>query len=61
MRDRYKLIHYLGYDEYDDVFELYDLSEDPQELRNLYSSHQGPAGGLKGLLDAKLGRLDAHA
>ena len=31
----YKLIYYKGYDGYDDVFELYNLSEDIEEMQNL--------------------------
>jgi arylsulfatase A-like enzyme len=61
IRDRYKLIHYLGYDEYDDVYELYDLHDDPHELRNLYSPGRGPASDLKALLDAQRRHLDAPA
>jgi arylsulfatase A-like enzyme len=61
IRDRRKLIHYLGYDEYDDVYELYDLRDDPHELRNLYSPGRGPASDLKALLQAQLRHLDARA
>ncbi len=32
-----KLVHYRGYDKYPDAYELYDLQEDDQEKRNLYS------------------------
>ena len=36
IRDRYKLIYYSGYEGFDEVFELYDLLDDPEELNNLY-------------------------
>lgn len=36
----HKLIAYLGYDEMDNAFELYNLLEDPQELNNLSASDQ---------------------
>jgi arylsulfatase A-like enzyme len=35
VRGQYKLVHYLGYEGYDNVFELYDLHADPEELHNL--------------------------
>jgi len=33
--ERYKLISYLGYGSYRDVFELYDLVNDPDEMHDL--------------------------
>jgi hypothetical protein len=39
IKGRYKLIHYIGYEKYDDLYELYDLQDDPEELHNLYGSH----------------------
>ena len=50
VRGRYKIVHYLGYAGYDDVYELYDLRDDPQELRNIYSPSSGIASDLKALL-----------
>ena len=50
VRGRHKLVHYLGYAGYDDVYELYDLRDDPQELRNIYSPSSGIASDLKALL-----------
>jgi choline-sulfatase len=50
IRGRYKIIHYLDYAEYDDVYELYDLRDDPRELRNIYSPSSGIASDLKTLL-----------
>lgn len=32
----YKLIHYLGYEEYDRTFEMFDLETDPEERRDVY-------------------------
>jgi arylsulfatase A-like enzyme len=58
IRGHHKLIHYLGYPEYHDVHEMYDLSDDPQELRNIYSSRQGIASDLKALLNDKLVELN---
>jgi arylsulfatase A-like enzyme len=58
IRDRHKLTHYLGYPQYDGVYEMYDLNDDPEELRNLYSSGSGMASALKTLLDEKLVALD---
>jgi len=58
IRDRYKLIHYLGYPDYDDVYEMYDLNDDPEELRNIYSSRRGIASDLKALLNEKSVQLN---
>jgi arylsulfatase A-like enzyme len=58
VRERYKIIHYLGHPKYDDVYEMYDLNDDPQELRNIYSSRKGIASDLKALLSQKLVALN---
>ena len=34
-KGQYKLIAYLGYEEMESPYELYDLESDPEELRNL--------------------------
>ncbi len=47
VKDRYKLVHYFGYDGFDDQFEMYDLTNDPEELDNLYSESNTLAGDLK--------------
>jgi len=36
-RKNYKLIHYTGYEKYDQQFELFNLHEDPNELTNLFN------------------------
>jgi arylsulfatase A-like enzyme len=54
IRDRHKLIHYFGHDGYDNVYELYDLENDPEELEDVYPL-QGPvARDLQNELDQKL-------
>ena len=40
LRGHLKLIRYFGYDEIDEGYELYDLTDDPDELQDLY-----PRGG----------------
>lgn len=35
----YKLVHYLGYKNYMDAYELYDLEADPNELKNIYQGN----------------------
>lgn len=60
IRDRYKIIHYLGYPRYDDVYEMYDLHDDPEELRNIYSSRRGIASDLRALLNDKAVDLNRH-
>jgi arylsulfatase A-like enzyme len=55
MRKRnYKLIAYLGYDNFDQVYELYDLENDPDELVDLSSRDSGKLKPLKEELLANL-------
>jgi arylsulfatase A-like enzyme len=50
----HKLIYYLGYNGYDNRYELYNLKEDPEELKDLYQSRKKVAAGLQDELTAKL-------
>ena len=59
IRGDYKLVHYLGHTGYDDVYEMYDLSQDPQELTNIYSSRSDVASDLQTLLNEKSVKLNA--
>jgi hypothetical protein len=43
----YKLIAYLGYENFDQVFELYDLTLDPEELVDISSKASGVLSKLK--------------
>jgi hypothetical protein len=43
----YKLIYYVGYEDHDGVFEMYDLNNDPEELKDLYLSHKSIASALE--------------
>lgn len=57
IRDQYKLVHYLGYKSYNDIYEFYDLENDPEELQNLYPDH--PASReLQAELDSQLARVN---
>jgi hypothetical protein len=48
-----KLIYYTGYDEYPEVFELYDLVHDIEETRDLFLKDIVTAARMKEeLLDA---------
>jgi arylsulfatase A-like enzyme len=53
-RDRYKLVHYLGYKECDDIYEMYDLHDDPEELENIWFSRKSIASELGALLNEQL-------
>lgn len=37
---RYKLIHYFGYDDVEDEYEMYDVIDDPEETKDLYLSKE---------------------
>jgi arylsulfatase A-like enzyme len=43
----YKLIYYVGYEDHDGVFELYDLKDDPEELNDLYETQLSIADELE--------------
>ena len=47
IRDKHKLIYYLGHDGLDNWFEMYEVINDPEELDNLYSASNTLAGDLK--------------
>jgi hypothetical protein len=44
--DRYKLIHYAGHEGYEDVYELYDLVNDPEEREDLYTARRSLGSDL---------------
>jgi arylsulfatase A-like enzyme len=54
LKERYKLIHYFGYDGYDDQFELYDLVNDPEEMEDLYQINRSVAREFRNELEHKL-------
>ncbi len=56
LKDGRKLTHYLGYAGFENVHEMYDLNDDPQEVRNIYSPPA--AAALQELLDEKLVELE---
>ena len=54
VKDQYKLIHYFGYDSYENEYELYDLVNDPEEMEDLYLSKKSVAADLQSELEEKL-------
>ena len=50
----HKLIHYQGYPGFEDVYELYDLGKDPEELMNIYYSAPSITSTLFDELNARL-------
>jgi len=57
VQGQYKLIWYFGYDELGEDgerVELYDIEADPEELRNLYPTHQDAGDRLLEIAKAKL-------
>ena len=55
-KDRYKLIYYKGYSNYDgkDTFELYNIEDDPEELNDLYLKKSALASSMRDELLAKV-------
>ncbi len=49
-----KLVHYFGYKDYEDVFELYSLADDPEELSNLDTERPNVLSSLRDQLAASL-------
>ncbi|MBN1149199.1 MAG: sulfatase-like hydrolase/transferase [Anaerolineales bacterium] len=58
IKGQYKLVRYLGYSDYDDVYELYDLKNDPDELENLFLEQHPMAGELQAELSQKLDEVN---
>jgi arylsulfatase A-like enzyme len=54
----YKLIWYRGYSGYDDVFELYNLKTDPEELQDLSKSQVETLSAMANELKVKLATAD---
>jgi hypothetical protein len=46
-RDPIKLIYYHGYANYDEVYEMYNLADDPEEIKNLYHPEDATSIELK--------------
>jgi len=57
VKDQFKLIYYIGYKDYDNRYELYDLEDDPNEIRDLYPEHP-MAGTLREELVDKLAEVN---
>jgi hypothetical protein len=55
--ENYKVINYIGYDGFDDITEVYDLENDPEELANLWG--KGSFG--TDLLSILKAEIDAHS
>ena len=56
-RDGYKLIRYFGYTD-EDIFELYDLSNDPEELVDIFNTNPTIAARLQQELQQKLAQVN---
>jgi arylsulfatase A-like enzyme len=54
MKGDFKLIHYFGFKDFSDVYELYDLKKDPEEMENLYNKRTDLAAEMKSELLSKV-------
>jgi hypothetical protein len=54
----YKLIWYLGYPGYDDIYELYNLTTDPEELEDLSKTQSDLLSQMAGYLKLKLAKVE---
>ena len=57
VQEQYKLIYYRGYLGFDEVYEMYDLLNDPEEIRDIYSDSNPIAKQLKEQLILKLAKF----
>jgi arylsulfatase A-like enzyme len=57
VQEQYKLVYYSGYPGYDEIYELYDLQADPEEMNNLYSPVTAISKSLQEQLAAQLAQL----
>ena len=53
-----KLIHYVGYPKLETHYELYNLTDDPEELNNLYLSDKSLAASMQAELEKKLRQVN---
>ena len=58
VKNQHKLIHYFGYDSHESEYELYDLTNDPEELEDVHTSKKSIAEDLKEQLAEKLRRVN---
>ena len=59
VRENYKLTRFWGYDQLDnDLIELYDVENDPEELDNLVLKNQTKTAELLAVLQAKLDQVE---
>jgi arylsulfatase A-like enzyme len=57
-KGQYKLIAYLGYEGFEDSFELYDLQSDPEELLDLSTTKPETFSELRREVDEKLSEVN---
>ena len=58
VQDKYKLIHNRGYKEAGQAYELYNLSDDPEEVHDLIEIEHDVASSLIAELEEKLGEVN---
>ncbi len=57
-KGQHKLIHYAGYPHHENEYEMYDLTNDPEELNNIVTSENVVATDLKNELDKKMQQVN---
>jgi hypothetical protein len=56
----HKLIHYFGYPDFQDGYELFDLTDDPEELQDVSLSQPSILAELTHELQEKLNEVNAQ-
>lgn len=54
IKGQHKLIKYSGYPDFDEVYELYNLKQDPEEMNDIYPSSRSITSTLRDELNARL-------
>jgi arylsulfatase A-like enzyme len=58
VKGNHKLIHYFGYEGFEDEYEFYDLKNDPEEMNDLYPSRTKLVAKFKHELNQKLAEVN---
>ncbi len=58
IKGEYKLIYYTGYQGFDNRYELFNLKQDPEELKNLYKKEKAIADSMQNELAGKLSEMN---
>jgi len=59
IKEQHKLVYYRGYENYDEIFEYYNLEKDPEELEDMFSDSNPIVKDLKDELMTKVSEVNS--